>query len=67
MRTILKRLKHLERRREIVTVNYDVRAVLFARLNAIAERMRPSPYWPPEPRPTVEQVRQRLMQALARS
>ena len=43
MRTILKRLKHLERRRELVTVNYEARAILLTRLNAIAERMRPSP------------------------
>src|SRR5690348_16828508 len=66
MRKILRRLEQLERHLALVTVGYDARAVLLVRLTAIAERMRPSPYSLPDPRPTVEQVRRRLMQALAR-
>ena len=65
MRAILKRLKHLERRRELETVNYDARAVLLARLNAIAERMRASPYWPPDPQPTAEELKRRLAERVA--
>ena len=67
MKAIVRRLEHLERYRALLApVGYDARAVLLARLNGIAERMRASEKWPPEPRPTMEQVRQCLMQALAR-
>jgi hypothetical protein len=67
MKAIVRRLEHLERYRALVAaVGYDARAVLLVRLTAIADRMRASGNWPPEPRPTAEQVRQRLMQALAR-
>ena len=65
MKAIVRRLEHLERHRSLVTVTYDARAVLLSRLNAIAERMRPSPYWPPDPRPTAEEVKQRLAERVA--
>ena len=66
MKAIVRRLEHLERYRALVApVGYDARAVLLARLNAIAERMRPSPSWPPDPRPTVEEVKQRLAERVA--
>ena len=61
MRAIIRRLEHLERYRELVApVGCDARAVLVARLNAIADRRSTSPCWPPDARPTVEEVKQRL-------
>jgi len=67
MKAIVRRLEHVERYRALVApVGYDARAVLLVRLTAIAERLRAGRKWPPEPGPTMEQVRQRLMQALAR-
>ena len=60
MKAIVRRLEHLERHRALVTVDYDAGAVLLQRINAIAERMRAGGNWPPEPRPTVEQVQERL-------
>jgi hypothetical protein len=67
MKAIVRRLDLLEQHRALLApVGYDARAVLLVRLNAMTERMRAGGKWPPEPRPTVEQVRQRVMQALAR-
>ena len=67
MKAIVRRLEQLERYRALLApVGSDARAVLLARLHGIAERMRAGGKWPPEPRPTMEQVRQRVMQALAR-
>ena len=61
MRAIIRRLEHLERYRKLVApAGYDARAALLARLNAISDRMRTSPYWPPDPLPTIEEVKQRL-------
>jgi hypothetical protein len=66
MKAIVRRPEHLERYRVLVApVGDDARTVLLARLNAIADRMRASPYWPPDPRPTLEEVKQRLAERLA--
>lgn len=66
MKAIIRRLEQLERHQALVTVDYDARVVLLQRINAIAERMRAGGNWPPEPRPTVEEVRQRLNAILVR-
>ena len=60
MKAILKRLEDLERRRQTSPSNHDAHVILMGRLNAIAERMRASKDWPPEPRPTLEEVKQRF-------
>ena len=66
MKAIIRRLEHLERHRALITVDYDGRAVLLARLNVIAERMRAGGNCPPDPRPTLDEVKQRLAAATAR-
>jgi hypothetical protein len=63
MKTIIKRLEYLEhtRRAQIAaTTTFDARSILLGKLNRMAERLRAGPNWPPEPRPTVEEVKQRL-------
>jgi hypothetical protein len=63
MKTIIKRLVHLEEARRTnleTTSSYDGRALLEANLNRIAARMRASGNWPPEPRVTVEEMKLRL-------
>jgi len=66
MKAIVRRLEHVERYRALVApVGYDARAVLSVRLTAIANRMRASPCWPPDPRPTLEEVKQRLAERVA--
>ena len=66
MKAIERRLDLLERHRALLApVGYDAGAVLLVRLTAIADRMRASPYWPPDPLPTVEEVKQRLAERVA--
>ena len=66
-KTIHKRLAaELERRRQLAyPSNYDPREELMQKLNAMAERIRASPDWPPDPMPTVEEVKQHLHEILA--
>ena len=67
MKTILRRLEHLERRQELIApVGYDARAIMMEKIEAIAERMQAGGNWPPEPPPTIDEVKQRLAAATAR-
>ena len=66
MKAIERRLDLLERHRALLApVGYDARAVLLVRLNAMTERMRAGGKWPPDPRPTAEEVKQRLAARVA--
>ncbi len=68
MKTIIKRLVHLEEARRThlkTTSSYGARALLEANLNRIATRMRASGNWPPEPRVTVEEMKLRLAELFA--
>ncbi len=68
MKTIIKRLELLEhaRQTQIAASTRNVRAVLMEKLNGVAERLRAGRNWPPEPRPTVEEVKQRINELFAR-
>ena len=44
----------------------DARAALMEKLNGVAERLRAGGNWPPEPRPTVEEMKQRIKELFAR-
>jgi hypothetical protein len=68
MKTIIKRLEHLEHahRTQIAANTRGVRAVLMEKLNGVAERLRAGGNWPPEPRPTVEEVKQRIREFVPR-
>ena len=68
MKTIIKRLEFLEHARQTQSAvsPYDVRAVLMEKLNGVAERLRAGGNWPPEPRPTVEEMKQRIKELFAR-
>src|SRR5437879_751882 len=60
MKTIVKRLEHLEhaRRTQIAAAStFDARSMLLEKLNGAAVRLRAGGNWPPEPRPTVEEMK----------
>jgi hypothetical protein len=67
MKAIIKRLELLEHASQTQSAasTYDVRAVLMEKLNGVAERQRAGGNWPPEPRPTVEEVKQRIKELFA--
>lgn len=68
VKTIYKRLADLERRRQLAyPSNYDPREELMQKLNAIGERMRASPEWPPDDMPTAEEVERSIHELLASS
>ena len=65
-KAIQKRLADLERRRQLAyPSNYDPREELMQKLNAMAERMRASPDWPPDDMPTAEEVERSIHELLA--
>jgi hypothetical protein len=68
MKTIIKRLEHLEhaRQTQMAARSVDARALLMEKLNGVAERMRAGGNRPPEPRPTVEEVKQHIKESFAR-
>jgi hypothetical protein len=69
VKTILRRLQQLEQRRSESLAANDVsgaRERFLARINGMAERLSGDPNWEAMPKPSVEEVRQRLREALSR-
>jgi hypothetical protein len=62
MRSTTKRLEHLEKlhRTHFEEQRIDAERLLTERLDLVAAKMRASGYWPPEPRPTVEEMKEHL-------
>ena len=69
VKTILRRLHQLEQRRSESLAANDAsgaRERFLARINEMAEPLRGDPNWEAMPKPSVEEVRQRLRDALSR-
>lgn len=68
MKTVLRRLQLEQHRSESLAAsdNTGARERLMERLNSMSDRLRGDPNWEALPKPTVEEVRQRLQEALAR-
>jgi hypothetical protein len=62
MRSTTKRLEHLEKlhRTHFEEQSIDAARLLTERLDLLAARMKANGCWPPEPRPTVEEMKERL-------
>ena len=67
MRSTTKRLEYLEglHRTRFEAQSINAKALLTERLDLVAAKMRASGSWPPEPRPTVEEMKERLRELFA--
>jgi hypothetical protein len=67
MRSTTKRLERLEglHRARFDEQSIDATALLMERLDLIAAKMRASGSWPPEPRPTVEEMKEHFKELFA--